>query len=970
MNRFSDKEIQMTIEGQPLLFEVCYDYMAARYKDEPYPKYVYRVRFLGTDTVTLTRTETTLEPGMHYVLKGVNLAPGSQKNRNPAFRDYNELWDFRGDHLRKLIAVDDDGWYYVTTGNITSSDKWCMLLEEEMDCNLHTWMQQLRIESSIHTRLDLFYQLCCGLDELRTQSESVCRRKIEAHLDIKAENALLKQTATGWRLCLSDFATVLMEGLYSFQTTLSDTILSPSSTPPEVVDAGGLQSLTAAADHYALGILLIELFSSENPIPVWLRAKNGGALDANVERREVLKNAFLELSQLRTGNTPPSGSDWLFGPLETTDWHWDDDVPDAIRHLAELLVEYDPKQRLKGLPFSTLLGKLRFLLDSLAPENTASPADDEEDEDDFVDLSALDLFDNTERQPASCVYLINGSYSMRRYGNLDTMPPGPLYRTISRAMAQDKLDCGEDIQCYAVVYYADEGTDLTPPRPLADKASGEWLFTDDAQLRERLQQIEYRDGGLEEEDNLCAGINWINSNAAQIPNLQRIHIFTDHFSLQDTQFRLITAIRTLRRNYGDPPIYCHTPKEPKPGSGFDMIDRSDRPTVYYLPFRCREHFGETPPKDTGWQPQEETADPRDCMIQGSRICDVYEDSAFYRYVAQNSGTAYRTFVIDRRMTEANGSNSLAYLAHEDAADGEKVMIKELYPASLRLHRNSDTNHLEIDPDSDAMEIIRKVQEKFETEKTLLQNLQSSRIPTANCLIADGENRYLVMQYCASTLTLRAVCETMRTTLQKLAPERRQPSLAWTRALLQVLYIIADVTAQLHACGIAHNDLTADNILVSADFPDLEEAALRVYLIDFSEARRKDLYNDFDTACIRDVNSFATMAADCFRIPYAAIPEGWQHTGLYPRLLEEITAATMADWRNQLFGLLKDLHVDTEALQDRNRVTCFLPDLAEETDGNASDSATRRFNTFPPGDASTPHVSGNRFELVIGGKVIR
>ena len=157
MKRLSGNLIQMTIEGHMLSFEVCHDYMKARGMAEPYPKYVYGVKFLGTEPIAILRSGTTLEPGMRYTLKGVNLKPDNQ--RNPAYRDYNELFHFRGEHLRELVAVDDDGWNYVTTAKITSPDNWCMLLEQEMDCNLRTWLQKYRRKSSIHDRLDLFYQI-------------------------------------------------------------------------------------------------------------------------------------------------------------------------------------------------------------------------------------------------------------------------------------------------------------------------------------------------------------------------------------------------------------------------------------------------------------------------------------------------------------------------------------------------------------------------------------------------------------------------------------------------------------------------------------------------------------------------------------------------------------------------------------------------------------------------------------------
>lgn len=980
MERFSGKLIQMTVEGHPLSFEVRHDYMKARGMTPPYPKYVYSVRFLGTEPLSLQRWDTRLEPGMQYTLKAVNLKPDNQ--RNPAYRDYHELFHFRGSHLRELIAVDDDGWNYVTTDKITSPDNWCMLLEREMDCNLRNWMDLYRKESSIRERLELFYQVCCGLEELlEKQPELPDLRKVNAHLDIKAENVLLEQTANGWQVRLSDFATVLIEGSYIFNTTLSSVILSLNSTPPEIVD--GLNSLTVASDLYALGILLIELFSSENPLQVWLRCKNSGRLDAKTDRRELLRDTFLELSQLRANDPPLSGSDWLFTPLKHSGWHWDVDTPNSIRHVAELLVEYDPDRRMKAFSIPTLLGTLESILDNLstggAPRDAAAVPEADDDAEELFDWFDEEDADEIQQAPASCVCLINGSYSMRRYGGTEEPLFGPLYRAIARAIEQDRLDCGETLRCYAVVYYADESVDTTPPRPIADKSSGEWLITDDVQLRERLRQIEYRDGGMESEDNVCDGIVWINRNAGQIPNLRRIHIFTDHFSLQDHQLRLTSAVKTLRASYGDIPFYCHTPQEPDPGCGFDIINREDRPTSYYIPMHCMEAFGELAPEDINWQPPEAEKDPRDCMIQGSRIREVYEENAFFRNIAKISGEAYRTFVIDRRLTKANGSNSIAYLAHEESPSGAEVMLKELYPRSLTLRRSAETYQLEINPDDPAeMETIRSVQQKFETEKNLLLNLQSSRIPTANCLIADGENRYLVMQYCSATRTLRAICQQLRSRLQELPPERRQPSLFWTRALLQVLYIVADVTAQLHACGIAHNDLVMDNILVSDSFPELTEDLLRVYVIDFSEARRRGLHPDFETARIRDTGSFAALVADCFRIPYGAVSKGWQNSGLYPRLLDESASATMEEWCTLLADLLKELHVDVSSLHEQNRVACFLPEPLQDpafADGTVPPAVTTRpFDKNNPGAApaasGNTQGSGDRFELVIGGKVIR
>lgn len=962
MERFSGNTIQMTVEGHLLSFEICYDYMKARGMAAPYPKYVYGVKFLGAEPVTIQRNGTTLVPSMRYTLKGVNLKPDNQ--RNPAYRDYNELFHFRGDHLRELVAVDDDGWNYVTTAKITSPDNWCMLLEQEMDCNLRDWLQRYRRKSSIRDRLDLFYQICCGEQELLYgQAERTGLPKVNAHLDIKAENALMQRTPTGWQIRLSDFATILIEGSYTLKTTISSVILSINSTPPEIVD--GLNTLTVASDLYALGTLLIQLFSNENPIQAWIRCKSAECLNTKADRRETLRNAFLELSQIR-----PTGSAWLFEPLRDSEWCWDVDTPNSIRRIAEQLVEYDPERRTKFFSIPTLLGTLESILDDLQ-ENEAD-YDAEEDMDDFFDWGEALEEDCPESTPAASVYLINGSYSMQLYGGSEEPLYGPLYRAVTRAMEQDRLDRGEAVQCYAVVYYADEGDDTAAPRPLGDKSSGTLQITNDTQLRERLCQIEYRDGGLEPEDNVCDGISWINQNTDLIPNLDRVHIFTDYFALQDRQLRLTSEIKTLRANYGDVPFYCHTPQEPDPGSGFDIINREDRPTVYYIPMHCIPQFEEIPPKDGWTPPEEEEIDPRDCFIQGSRIREIYEETAFFKNIAKISGQAYRTFVIDRRLTTANGSNSIAYLSHEEDRPGTEVMLKELYPRSLSLHRSSRTHLLEIDSDDPTvMETIHKVQKKFETEKTLLQGLQSARIPTANCLIADGENRYLIMQYCAGTQTLKTICQRLRSRLQALPIEHRQPSLFWTKSLLQILYILADVVAQLHAYGIAHNDLVLDNALVSDSFPELDET-LRVYLIDFSEARRRVLDSEFETAVIRDNSSFSCLINDCFQIAYGCIPNGWQTSGIYARLLDESTAATtMENWRDLLGDLLRELHVDVEPLREQNRVFCTLPEAKLESE---SDGFTRPFDKHTPGapkpfPESAPS-SADRFELVIGGKVIR
>lgn len=961
MERFSGSLIQMTAEGHLLSFEVCHDYMKARGMAEPYPKYVYSVKFLGTEPVTFQRSGATLEPGAQYTLKGVNLKPDNQ--RNPAYRDYNELFHFRGDHLRDLITVDDDGWNYVTTAKITSPDNWCMLLEREMDCNLRTWLQKYRRKSSIHDRLELFYQICCGEQELlRKQTGDVSLPKVNAHLDIKAENVLMQRTADGWHVCLSDFATILIEGSYTLKTTISSVILSINSTPPEIVD--GLNTLTAASDLYALGTLLMELFSNENPVQAWIRQKAGGNAGGKADRRETLRNAFLTLSQLR-----PTGSDWLFGPLRESDWHWDVDTPNSIRRIAEQLVEYDPERRAKQFSIATLLGTLESILDDLQEESSAT---EEEEVDESFDWGEEVQSDTLAPEPAWSVYLINGSYSMLPYGAAEEPLYGPLYRAITRAMEQDRLDRGDSVTCYAVVYYADEGDDTAAPRPLGDKASGELQIANDTQLRERLRQIEYRDGGLEPEDNICDGIRWINQNSDLLPGLDRIHIFTDYFALQDQQLRLTSEIKTLRANYGDVPFYCHTPQEPDLGSGFDIINREDRPNVYYIPMHCISAFDELLPKDSWKPPEEEDADPRDCLIQGCRIREIYEETPFFKNIAKISGQAYRTFVIDRRLTNANGSNSIAYLSHEEDRPGTEVMLKELYPRSLSLHRSFRTHLLEIDDDDAAiMETLRAGQRKFETEKTLLQGLQSERIPTANCLIADGENRYLVMQYCAGTVTLRTICQRLRSRLQELSAAHRQPSLFWTKSLLQVLYIIADVVAQLHAYGIAHNDLVLDNILVSESFPELVEP-LQVYLIDLSEACRKTLDRAFETAVIRDHSSFSCLVSDCFQVAYGCIPGDWQTRGIYAQLFDESAAATtMGGWRDLLADLLTQLHVDVDALRKQNRVFCTLPEAKSESD---SDGFTRPFSKgAPSAPQNTPEpapAAPGGFELVIGGKVIR
>ncbi len=239
-------------------------------------KKVCQGKFIGTAPDGLT-------PGVPYCIKIIDA--NVQDLSLPQCREYFELVDFRGEHLRPILARNPAAQSCAeqlrrngTCHNATN----CIIVEPVLqpsdplfqDCS----------KKPIAMRLDALLQIATGCEELTNPENILGPYYIVAHRDLKAGNIMVAYLNNKPHYYLIDFASVRLNKedpilLSYFPEDIPDNTfrgpISPHNTAPEDLE-GSPFKISGKTDIYALGMLMAELFltitdsPSNNPNARWV----------------------------------------------------------------------------------------------------------------------------------------------------------------------------------------------------------------------------------------------------------------------------------------------------------------------------------------------------------------------------------------------------------------------------------------------------------------------------------------------------------------------------------------------------------------------------------------------------------------------------------------------------------------------------------------------------------------------------
>lgn len=213
-----------------------------------------------------------LDPNFPYCVKVIDVVVKSMDA--PQHREYHELVDYKGDHLRPILARNDAAKACADslrkTGTCTST-KNCVIVEPLLD----TCKELFRncAQKPIAARLDALLQIASGCEELTRPENRLGPYYIQAHRDVKKDNILVCKLNGTDHYYLIDFPSIRLNkndpdnadldfidlsGLELPGATLNGG-MSPGNTAPEYLETKDFK-VSGKSDVYALGMLLAELF--------------------------------------------------------------------------------------------------------------------------------------------------------------------------------------------------------------------------------------------------------------------------------------------------------------------------------------------------------------------------------------------------------------------------------------------------------------------------------------------------------------------------------------------------------------------------------------------------------------------------------------------------------------------------------------------------------------------------------------
>lgn len=281
---------------------------------------------------------------------------------HPANRQYFDLLDFKGAHLRRILKADDNtaafrrviGQYSAGTQSVTDA-LCCALRDRKIKagcyCVVEERCQTLEtediLEMTIYERIDYLYQLVLALQELYEAGD------IQAHRDTKLGNALVRRGIGSFGVRLIDLASVQER---NGSATYHSCLMSPTNTAPELTDGDLFEVLAnEQTDVFALGGLLAQMFmkNAVNPLMVWFNGwkKSFDAANGTNSRANPGKALSEEYARLKarfcSGQDPQEYGKWLEALVDMPwDTSVDADLLQTVRELYRswicLIPEYRP----------------------------------------------------------------------------------------------------------------------------------------------------------------------------------------------------------------------------------------------------------------------------------------------------------------------------------------------------------------------------------------------------------------------------------------------------------------------------------------------------------------------------------------------------------------------------------------------------------------------------------------------------
>lgn len=240
-----------------------YTFIGEQLKSNPH-KTVYSGEFLGSAPPGVT-------PYQPYCLKIIT-PPEVDILHFPQCREFYDLLDLTGPHLRKTLAKNDAADRI--SKELKASGRF-LPLDGDIYVSVEPLYNHLKNpeEYSVKERLEIIRQVGLGCQELYQEENAIGSYKIVSHREIKANNVCVDNSGC---IKLIDFASIKIDdpSVANKDTTFL-TPMSPSNTSPEYIDeAFGCSS--EKSDVFALGTLLSSFFilneeeSYVNPLQLWI----------------------------------------------------------------------------------------------------------------------------------------------------------------------------------------------------------------------------------------------------------------------------------------------------------------------------------------------------------------------------------------------------------------------------------------------------------------------------------------------------------------------------------------------------------------------------------------------------------------------------------------------------------------------------------------------------------------------------
>ncbi len=283
---------------------------------------------------------------------------GSSSFSYPQHREYLDIMDFSGDHIRSVLAYDDET--LALKNRISEDGAQNVRFDSKVIEHLYSTVPFTLMTSE--QKLEVIIQVIAGLKELygthycRILDEDIT---IDAHRDLKFSNVMLEWHSDGtFTVKLIDFATLKTDEKRLADST-SAYPMSPTNTGPEFIlgksvkDRGEYKQFCYSgekSDVFSLGMMLAELFSvctydgvdknitevrqtTANPLFLWL---SGDSADTSFSCERYRKKYISAIERRATAQDIRNNVSWIEKELE--DYGYRFEFPEDIPGMRELFL--------------------------------------------------------------------------------------------------------------------------------------------------------------------------------------------------------------------------------------------------------------------------------------------------------------------------------------------------------------------------------------------------------------------------------------------------------------------------------------------------------------------------------------------------------------------------------------------------------------------------------------------------------